>query len=207
MIESLYFSCYYAYLFGDIQKACMYYDFLKEEFKYNGNAETLRKDQLKQLLEIRNAIRTGGVAKNAWIVTETTPTGNSSVDFPQADLVRAIHDYGLGQLEDILSDKLELYNIEHPCNPYGKVDMVYIGRDTIYPLEVKKDQGKHDLIGQICKYDLYHKLRLHYKQYKYVRSLTVCRAYQPFTRDSLKSLNILTLLYSGEGKTLKLRSI
>jgi hypothetical protein len=208
MVESLYFSCYYAYLLGDICKAQMFFDILRDEMKYHGNAESLKKHQFLQLAKIRESLRTGVIAKNTWFeTTECLPEKEPPTSVRQTELVRAIHDYTLPQLNGILLDEVWLYNIEHPCPPYGKVDMVYKGMNTIYPIEVKKDIGEHDLIGQVMKYDLYLKLHLHLKHYEFVQSITLCKTYQPYVLNELKSSGILTLLYTGEGENLKIQKI
>ncbi|MBD3260558.1 MAG: hypothetical protein GF334_02600 [Candidatus Altiarchaeales archaeon] len=117
----------------------------------------------------------------------------------QADLVRKIHYEGLEGLNKILGERVDLYNLEHPCPPYGAVDMVYMGSETAYPLEVKKDHGGHDLIGQIMKYDLFFKMRLHLEHYRYVQAVTICKTYDGFALRELKKMGVQTLKYSTKG--------
>lgn len=107
-----------------------------------------------------------------------------------------IHMEGLNQLKEIFNDDVHIYNIEHPCGSYGVVDMVYKGRDTIYPVEIKRGKGEHDIIGQIGKYDLYHRLRLHYKHYTHVQPVTICNSYHKFALNELKQMKVFTLLYT-----------
>jgi hypothetical protein len=85
--------------------------------------------------------------------------------------------------------------------------MVYMGKKTIYPLEVKKDQGRHDLIGQLSKYDLFHKLYLHYKTYEAVQSVAVCGAYEPYTLRELKQLGFKPIAYSLKNEDLSLTAL
>lgn len=186
----------------------MYYDILKDEMRIVGHANSLKKHQLEQLYLIRESLRSRQIVKQEWVdATNYTPEKEDPAQIKQKELVRNIHEAGLKQLREILEDKVELYNIEHPCDPYGRVDMVYMGNGTVYPIEVKCNQGGHDLIGQISKYDLSHRLKLHLKFYEQVKSVTICKSYHSYTLDRLKSLGIATLLYSGEGETLKLRKI
>lgn len=209
MIESIYFSCYYAFLLGDLNKTRMYFDILRDEFKAGGSIESLNKGQLEQLAIIRDSLKTGHLEKREWVEsTGSLPDNESPSPVRQDELVRNIHETGEGQLREIFQqDQLELYNIEHPCPPYGIVDMVYMGNRTVYPVEVKKDQGGHDLIGQIGKYGLFHKLKVHYKLYDRVRSATVCRSYKPYVLDELKKMGVITILYSGEKEALKLKRV
>ena len=206
MVESLYFSCYYAYLLGDLDQTQMYFEFLKDEFKTHGPKEFLKDHQLKELASIREAINTGVISKNKWIDSTIAPEIDKAPDIDQVELVKRIHLQGLGQLRQILGDDIRILNVEQPCPPYGRVDMVYKSKNTIYPIEVKRAQGQHDLIGQISKYDLYHRLRLHFKHYEFVRSVTICSSYNQHTLDELKSMGIKTLMYSTDDG-LKIRSI
>lgn len=196
MIESLFFSCYYAYLLGDLEKARMYFSVIRDEFRITGTPDSLKPHQFLELKKVKEAITTGNISRNKWL--EETPAGppRSDVKIKQAELVRKIHTEGQEQLKEILQDDIYLYNIEHPCGSYGAVDMVYMGKKTIYPLEVKRGRGEHDLIGQISKYDLHHRLQLHYKHYEHVRSVTVCNSYDPFTIQELRTMGVLPLNYS-----------
>jgi len=197
MFEALYFFCYYSYLLGDLDKSKMYYTLLSNEFKTYGTQDSLKEHQFLELKKIKGAINTGNISRNKWI-NENVPSGPSKSDakIKQPELVKRIHTQGIGQLSELLNDDIYLYNIEHPCHPYGAVDMVYMGKDTIYPVEVKTGQGEHDLIGQISKYDLYHRFQLHYKHYNYVKSVTICHSYNSFTIHELKKRDIRTLSYT-----------
>jgi len=187
----------------------MYFEFLREEFKVKGSKNALRPEQLQQLAVIRDSIKTGKISKNHWVDELTAYCGSSDTpaEHTQKELVQNLDTTCRSQLADILADDLYLYNVEHPCGVRGRIDMVYMGKNTVYPVEVKKDKGEHDLIGQIAKYDLHHKLQLHYKLYQYVQSITICRSYNQQVADTLKSIGIVTLLYSGELDSLKLTRI
>ena len=209
MFETLYFFCYYSYLLGDLKKTKMYYTLLKNEFKTCGTQYSLKKHQFLELKKIKEAINTGNIFRNKWI-DENVPSGppKSDVKIKQPELVKRIHTQGLEQLKEILQDDgIILYNIEHSCHPYGAVDMVYMGKDTIYPVEVKRGQGEHDLIGQISKYDLFHRLQLHYKQYEHVQPVTICHSYQSFTIHELKKMDILTLSYTLTDSNISIKCI
>lgn len=203
MIETLFYACYYAYLLGNLEETRLSYELLKEEFKISGSQISLSAGQFKELRKIKQSLETGMIAHKKWL-DEPLPADcgqKEENDLQQKDLVKIIDDCGRVSLENLVQDELYLYNIEHPCPPYGFVDMVYMGRGTIYPVEVKKDQGKHDLIGQIYKYDLHMKLKLHYKFYTQVKSITICQTYQPMVINELKQMEILPILYVlGEKK-------
>ena len=205
MFEALYFFCYYSYLLGDLDKSKMYYTLLSNEFKTYGTQDSLKEHQFLELKKIKGAINTGNISRNKWI-NENVPSGPSKSDakIKQPELVKRIHTQGIGQLSELLNDDIYLYNIEHPCHPYGAVDMVYMGKDTIYPVEVKTGQGEHDLIGQISKYDLFHRLQLHYKQYEHVQPVTICHSYQSFTIHKLRTMGVKVLSYSLSDNGIKI---
>lgn len=175
----------------------MYYSLLRDEFKIHGTHNSLKNHQFLELKRIKEALDSGNIFYNKWLDESPIQELPKSLDIriKQKELIRKIHTQGLEQLKNLLNDDIYLYDIEYPCKPYGFVDMVYMGRDTIYPIEIKRSRGEHDLIGQITKYDLYHRLQLHYKHYEHVKSMTICNSYQPFVIRELKKMGILTLNY------------
>jgi len=207
LIDTLYYFCYYAYLLGDLVNAQMYYDILRDEFK------TDKKDQLKphqylELKKIKEALISGNISRSQWLNEPIPVLGPvQPVDIKQKALIKKIHFEALEGLKDLLQNDIYLYGIEYPCPPYGFVDMVYRGKDTVYPIEVKKDQGKHDLIGQICKYDLFHRLKLHLKHYDFVKSVTICQSYQTHVLREVKQLDVLSLVYNMSENKLSLKII
>jgi hypothetical protein len=210
VIETLYFYTYYAYLLGNLKDAEMYYGFLKEEFKESGRQDSLEAHQLLELKRIKHAICTGDIAQASGIDCPVLsgPQAEAPSSTAQKELVKEIFLQGTDQLKRILDEKgLYLYNIEHPCGEFGNVDMAYRGEYTAYPIEVKKDQGKHDLIGQINKYVLFHRLQFHLKHYKFVKPVTICQSYLPYVQKELKKYGVLTLIYQRSDNALKLVEI
>lgn len=209
MVETLYFKCYYSFLRGNLPQAIMFYELLREEFKSSGRIDVLKNYQLFELKKVKEAITTGTIAQASWL-DDPAPVGpptQSTAEFKQNELVRKIHQ-NFGQLKELLQEEgLYLYDIEYPCGPYGRVDMVYMGRNTVFPTEIKKDCGDHSLIGQIGKYCLYHQLRLHYKFYEFVQPVTVCSSYDPYTIQELKKNGVKTVIYSVSGDNFNLKSI
>lgn len=201
MIETLFFSCYNAYLRKDLKDARVYFEMLRDELRKTNIKDPLHPAYLTELKKIRDSIATNSFINSSWVEDDTPQripkpsddmfTGN------QDDLVRKIHYEAEGELKSLLNggDGFRLYNIEHPCGIYGAVDMVYTDGTTHYPVEVKKDEGKHDLIGQISKYDLFFKLRLNLKKYRKVSPVTICASYQNNVVKELKSNGVLVLYY------------
>lgn len=201
LIESLFYFCYYSYLKGDIESCQMYYDFLKDEFKKSGKKDSLTQIQLEDLKKIRTAINTGNVSHSIWL-TDVQDSTLRSVQEPaqgikEDEVVRKVHYDALNDLRLILgaSEDFYLYNLEHPCDPYGRLDMLYQDEKTAYPVEVKRKEGTHSLIGQIMKYTLAIKLKLHYKHYETVQPVTICSGYDNFVLFELKKMGVVTLAY------------
>jgi hypothetical protein len=211
LITSLFFQCYYAFLKGNLPDAEMYFQFLKEEFAQHQTRQVLLPRQLKTLKMIREAIRSKKIHEMAWLDEPQNPNNavpDQKYEFTQTELVKEIH-LELSQIKDLLHPmgNLYLYNIEHPCGSYGAVDMVYQDDVFAYPLEVKIGQGKHDLLGQILKYELFFRLQLHLGMYREVQPVTLCSHYQDFVLKELKKRNIITLRYDRDKKGLKLYRI
>lgn len=210
MVESLYFQTYKAFLLGDLTNAKMYFEFLVEEFRNKKNPKALSNNQLIVLKTIRSALQSGMIEKQQWVSESSIPLYNpqETPNINQVELVRRIHFGGLKRLAELLqAPDLELYNIEHPCGAYGAVDMVYKSKDTVYPVEVKRHEGKHDLIGQIGKYDLHFKLNLSLKHYESVQPVTLCNSYNPHTLAELKRLSVITLRYNITDDSIKIDPI
>ena len=208
MVETLFFSTYHAYLLGNLPDTQMFFEFLVDEFNRLKNPQALTEKQLKELKTIRSALKTGKIETNQWISEPTLTTSDPSPapGIKQTELTRKIHYEGLGAIRELLSTPdLYLYNIEHPCGVYGAVDMVYQSHDVIYPVEVKRHEGKHDLIGQISKYALYFKLNLHLKQYSEVQPVTLCNSYNPHTLAELKRMSVIPLKFDLVDDGIKIR--
>jgi hypothetical protein len=210
VIESLFFRTYNSYLLGNEKDTVMFFHFLSEEYKKRRDSKALTRGQLKILKSIHIAIKSGTIQICQWIKdTEIIPVDSkSNSPIKQKDLVYKIHTEGLHLLKKILkAPKLELYDIEHLCSPYGAVDMVYKNDDIIYPLEVKIHEGKHDLVGQISKYTLSFKLKLNLKFYTEVQPVTLCNSYNSYTLMELKKLGVIPLRYNFIKDKIEIRGV
>jgi hypothetical protein len=213
MIEALYFSCYYAYLHKNLKDSEMFYGMLRDELKKTKTSNPLRPEYLKELKKVRDSIKTGSFISSEW-VSENVPVKLPKISGEpfrgnQDDLVRKIHYEAFEDLKSILEggEDFRLYNIEHPCGTYGAVDMVYSDKEKSFPIEVKKDEGRHDIISQIAKYDLSFKLKLHLKRYYSVKPVTICGSYQNNVIKELRSLGVTVILYWIDDGKVKLSKI
>ena len=202
MVETLYHLCHNAFLLGERADAQKYFDMIRAEYRAGAPQGSLTHDQYVTLKSIRTALQTGEISRQAWVDDlPTSPEGREELEAGQDELVRRIQTEALGDVQRILGQKVWLANVEHPCPPYGRADMLYMSEDTAYPVEVKRKDGGHDVVGQILKYSLYMKLRLMLKQYKHVKPLTICAGYAPYAHRELKANGVSTLVYTeSEGK-------
>lgn len=213
MIVALFHRCYYAFLRGDLKESQMFFNFLREEFRKIGDKNALNRHQLKLLKKAKTAIDTGKVSRAAWL--EKPISINSSVDQkPKPDknhkeLVRALYNESaqLKKLTGSNCEKFHLYNIEHPCPPHGKADMVYLDGLYVYPIEVKPGVGGHDVVGQILKYEQSLRMLLHTRFWEDVKPVTVCWGYSEFALSELKKSGVITLQYRPNKKDLKLTRV
>jgi hypothetical protein len=197
-IEVLYFYCYYAYLKGNREDTSTYYQMLRDEFKTAGSIESLNKYQLQELAKIKSSLDNNQIAEQSWI--DDCSYGHSGIpvkDMNQDGLVKELY-RASSPIRDLIgaNNTFYLYNIEHPCNDLGFIDMYYRDDETAYPLEVKKTVGDHRLLGQILKYDRYCKFHLHQGYYKRVQAVTICGSYDDFTIKELKKNGVIPILYS-----------
>ncbi len=207
MLEALFFQCYYAFLRGDLGKTRLFYEVIKEECASTKESLPLTRFQLLNLKQVKIALEGESITAKVWATEESQPSANKQKKFyNQDDLVEKIHREAFLNLKNFLKAKSDfhLYNLEHPCDPYGAVDMLYMDELTAYPVEVKRDRGKHDIIAQIAKYELACKLKLHYKMYQLVQPVTICESYDPLTLAELKRNGVKALRYTM-GKQLQLR--
>lgn len=210
MIQTLFYKSYYAYLLGDKDTASLYYTLLKEEFKISGKPDSLKPSQFRELKNIKEALTSDRMAISSWLAEPviSTEEQDKSIDL-EKDVVKRIHYEGFEKLKELLhsNDKFYLYNLEHPCADYGKVDMVYMDDRVAYPVEVKRGIGKHDLIGQVMKYTLAMKMKLHYNFYEEVKPVTVCSGYKDYAVQELKKQGVITLVYALDGDKLTLQAV
>jgi hypothetical protein len=210
MVETFFFHAYYAYLKGNLKEAEMYLTFLKEECKLNPGKNKLNAHYLPEFKKVVTAVKTKTLPRQSWLdepLVQDTP--GTKTKLKQDAIVKGIHKQCLDSLRTILGaqDDFYLHNIEHPCEPYGAVDMVYDDKVTCFPLEVKKDRAEHDIIGQIMKYDLCCRLKLHLKHYYKVQPITVCSSYEKFTLSQLKQLKVITIKFAETDGRISLRKI
>lgn len=208
MVETLYHLCHNAYLLGDRQGALTYFELIKSEYGDGAPKDSLDREQYMILKSIRIALETGSMPKQSWVnALPAAPEGQDGLDARQDELVRRIHTEALDDLKSALGEDVRLENVEHPCPPYGRADMLYMSDDTAFPVEVKRRDGGHDLVGQIAKYALYMRLRLILHHYRRVRPVTICAGYSPYAHRELKAQGVETLVYTESDGRIKVGAV
>lgn len=208
MVKILYHRCHNCYLLGNRQEAAKYFDMIKSEYKNGAPKDSLSRDQYQTLKTIRIALETGSMPKESWVDDlPVAPEGRKGLDARQDELVRRLHTEALEDIRSILGDDVWLANVEHPCPPYGRADMLYMSEDTAFPVEIKRRDGGHDVVGQIAKYALYMRLRLMLNQYQKVTPVTICAGYSTYAHRELKAQGVKTLIYSESDGRLKVSAV
>lgn len=211
MMATLFYRCYYAYLKGDLEESRLFFNFLTKEYKSCKDKKVFSKRKLMLLKDVRTALQTKKVGQDNWVKDDLNASKmaeNKVSKRPQNELVRLIHD-DLENLRTILNapNNFHLYNIEHPCDPFGRVDMLYKDDSVVYPVEVKTGTGNHDLVGQIAKYDRSLRFQLHLNLWENVLPVTICKNYSDFAIKELKKRGVTTLQYFEKNKKVTLRPI
>jgi hypothetical protein len=85
--------------------------------------------------------------------------------------------------------------------------MLYKDDKIIYPLEIKIKEGRHDILGQILKYERFFQFQLHLKLFEKVQPVTLCSFYNDFTLKELKKKGVIALKYERVNDRLKLYRI
>lgn len=208
MVETLYHLCHNAYLLGDREGARKYFELIKSEYRDGAPKDSLDREQYLRLKSIRVALETGSMPKQSWVDDlPPAPEGRDGLDGRQDDLVRRIHTEALDDLKAALGEDVRLANVEHPCPPYGRADMLYMSDGTAFPVEVKRKDGGHDVVGQIAKYALYMRLRLMLHHYRRVRPVTICAGYAPYAHRELKAQSVETLVYTESDGRIKVVAV
>ena len=187
----------------------MFFEFLRDEYRKNGNPDSLNQYQLRQLKTVRDAVKGKEVRKVVWedeVPVETLEAPDTDKD--HKEVVRAIH-RSVEQLKNAIGDligDLVLHNIEHPC-AQGRMDMLYLDDVYAYPIEVKPEAGRHDIVGQIMKYDLSCRMKIHLGFWQDVRPVTICGGYSKWALRELKKLGVITVKHTSLKSDLKLERV
>lgn len=209
MLKALFHRCYYSYLRGDLEEAKMFFEFLRDEYRKSGDKNALSPYQLRLLRTVRDALRGKEVRSVTWeedLPAEALKPPEN--DQSHRDVVREIH-RSIKQLQNALGrsvGELRLHNIEHPCPP-GRMDMLYLDDVFAYPVEVKPEAGKHDIVGQILKYDLSCRMNIHLGFWQDVQPVTVCGGYSKWALRELKKHGVITILHTNSKNGLNLKKV
>jgi RecB family endonuclease NucS len=212
-VELLYYHLNSAVLLGNRDTAKMYLEMLRAEFNENETAfDVLRQEGLwDNLIKLGNAVDQGLTIKNFNF------TDNSDdAEITEKDEDRSIDEKSLVKLicENVESlrtllktdEKLYVHNIEQPTQ-YGRIDIVLMGGDTAYLVEVKKGDARYSVISQIDKYMLDYNLKLILKLWKKVVGVVIANAYIGRVINELVGLNVIPIKYRLKNGVLKMRRL
>lgn len=200
-VETLYYQIYNCSLLGNLKKAKMYLEFLREEYVENESKfDILKNDNRWQyLMELGKSIDDNCVYSKAVVVEEerskVVRQENETIFSKQDDLVAAIM-LCQNDLRTCISAESDFYcaGVE-VYTRYGRVDLVAQDSKTIFPIEVKKNGAFHDVIGQINKYVLHYKLGLINRLYENVVGIVIANSFDKFALKEMRKFEILPIKY------------
>jgi len=204
--ETVFFMLNHAVLIGDINKAKMFLEILREDCE---NKPELF-DQLDEYYRNR-LVHLGNIVENNVPTTRANDIEESknyynvkkrSEDYVQKekDVVKMI--YHSGQLESFFPG-LKITDYESPTE-FGKVDLVAFDEVTAYPIEVKLNSGRHSIVSQIEKYMRHFWKLLNLKMWKTVVGIVIAQKFEKFALEEFKRLNVIPFSYSIRKSKLKL---
>jgi RecB family endonuclease NucS len=207
-VEFLYYKIHNSVLLGKSEDAKMYLHFLREEYIND-------KQQFKVLINDerwQNLKKLGKIIDNGLQIKSLSCNNKSNETLikvqdnsfeKQYDLIKQINLFKEDLRICLKADKdFNLTALEYPTK-YGKVDLLAEDSSSIFPIEIKKDYAKHDVVSQIDKYILHFKLGLIYKNYRYVKGIVIANGFSEYVLSELYKFEVIPILYR-ENKNKKL---
>jgi RecB family endonuclease NucS len=212
IIESLFYQFYNAILLGspDIQ---IFYEILQDEYNHDEKQFDFLQDNgcweiLVKLIEVvKNKLTVKNLNfDNKIILSPQEAEEKSSVDY-EYELIKIILQ-SKDSLANILgaTKQFYFYNFEHPTL-FGKVDLVAQDGMTMYLIETKRDEAKHDVVSQIDKYILDFKLKLNLKLWNNVIGVVIANGFPQYVLQELVKNGIIPLRYSLKDGIFKLSKV
>jgi RecB family endonuclease NucS len=212
IIECLFYKFYNAVLLGSPDSQ-IFYEILQDEYKKDEEQfrflqEDERWDILTKLIEtVKNKLVVKNFDFDAKMnLISQDAEEKSSVEY-EYDLIKIIL-----QNKDCLAHILEsspdfcFYNVEHPTL-FGRVDIVAQDKKTMYLIETKRNEAKHDVISQIDKYILDFNLKLSLKLWNKVVGIVIANGFPQYVFQELIKNGIIPLRYSLKDNIFKLTKV
>jgi hypothetical protein len=200
-IETMYYMLYNSVLLGQTSKAKMFLSFLRNEYDENQDQFVVLKsdDRWQHLVQIGNDLDNNLVSRRYEVIEK--PKDKVAVEQEdnhfkkQNELVKAIC-LAQDKLRKCLKAKNNFYcsTIEHETM-FGRVDLVAQDETTIYPIEVKKNGGYHELVGQVDKYIMHFKLGLINKIYQHVVGVAIANGFDKYVLQELHKHGAIAIQY------------
>jgi RecB family endonuclease NucS len=200
LVETLFYQVYNYVLLNKQQDAKMYLEFLRDEYQSNPKKfDILKQDnRWQQLQEFSHSLE-----NNLYLSSFETVKNTDFVDIKCKQTV---------DNQRILTNKLikskdslrQLLNAESDFECiateaetiYGNVDLLAQDKNTIYPIEIKKERAEHDVLGQIDKYIIHYKLKLINKIYNKVQGVVISSGFSNFVLQELSKQGIVAIFYN-----------
>lgn len=103
----------------------------------------------------------------------------------------------------LIGNTITACSVEHPTI-YGPIDiLLQDDKGCAFVIELKSDQAKHDILGQVMKYFIAVSLKLNYRLYEDVKIITCAPGYSADCLKGLKGLGAIPTLISYKPLSIK----
>jgi len=200
LVETFYYQIYNSVLLGDLTNAKMYLTFLRSEYETNEEKfEALKSDyRWEHLVKLGNAIDNNQVLTKDFKVEKDNVVvryEDETIYKKQDDLVKAII-LSQNDLRMCLGAESDFYcTCTELETKFGRVDLVAQDKQTVYPIEVKKNGAFHDCIGQINKYVIHFELGLINKIYRFVQGVVIANSFDEYIIHELCKIDVVAVKY------------
>jgi hypothetical protein len=91
---------------------------------------------------------------------------------------------------------------EIEVSPYGRIDFVVKDGRKWYAVEVKVEEAKDDIIGQVDKYFVALELEMNLGLHDYVGAAVVAPSFSPYVTAELSRMGVIMVTHSGTAESL-----
>lgn len=206
-IETLFYFLDISVLKGELKESEMYLEILRSEFEKNENIfEVLGNERMKHLKHLGKIVDEGLLVRSFNFEEAKNYTiEKDEYKVEKEKLLSKMLCKNQEILRKVLKTSDDFYIAsERQRVTFGEVDLVAYDNDVCYVIELKRDEVKHDIIGQIEKYFYDFKMKLIYKLWKEVKGVVIGNSFSEYAIRELSKAKIICLKYSFTADKLRL---
>lgn len=205
-IETLFYFLDGSVLKGNLGNSKMFLKILRNEWEENEENFEILGDRIEYLTDLGKVIDKGLVVRS-FDIGKVNDLIIKKDDFQVAK--EKILSQMLCKNQEILKNALKASDdfqiaTERQRVTFGEVDLIAYDKDICYVIELKKEEVRHDIIGQIEKYMFDFKLKLIYKLWNEVKGVVIGNSYSKYALKELSKANIICMKYVFKDDNLRL---